>query len=36
MVDSSVQIPELGEIFVLRFEDYSTDDQDWELALSTL
>ena len=30
------KIPEVGQTFELKFEDYITDPDEWELALSTL
>tara|TARA_R110000850_G_scaffold136597_7_gene257775 strand:+ start:814 stop:1032 length:219 start_codon:yes stop_codon:yes gene_type:complete len=35
-VEDSIHIPVIGQIMDLKFEDYITDDDSWELALSTL
>ncbi len=31
-----IKVPEVGQIFEPKFEDYIKDPEEWELALSTL
>ncbi|MEB2786521.1 hypothetical protein [Algoriphagus persicinus] len=35
-VDDSIQIPKVGQILDLKYEEYITAPDEWELALSTL
>ncbi|MCE7056291.1 hypothetical protein LZF95_16535 [Algoriphagus sp. AGSA1] len=35
-LDPDVTIPQPGEILYLKFDDYITDEYEWELAQSTL